>query len=52
MSQSPIKPDRLSPPGIPRWVKVLVILFIVIILIVIVLHLTGNNIGGHIPHMS
>ena len=51
MSQSPIKPDRQSPPGMPRWVKVFVILFIVLILVVIALHLTGTNIGGHIPHM-
>jgi len=35
----------------PRWVKVFVILFIVLILVVIALHLTGTNIGGHIPHM-
>ena len=51
MSQSPIKPDHQSPPGMPRWVKVFVILFIVLIVIVIVLHLTGNNVGGPIPHM-
>jgi hypothetical protein len=49
VSQSPIKPDRQSAPGMPRWVKVFVILFIVLIVIVIVLHLTGNNVGGHIP---
>ena len=51
MSQSPVKSDRPLPPGMPRWVKVFVTLAIVIILIVIVLHLTGNNIGGHIPHL-
>ena len=51
MSQFPVKPDRESPPGMPRWVKVFVILFIVLILVVIALHLTGTNFGGHIPHM-
>ena len=51
MSQSPVKPDRQSPAGMPRWVKVFVILFIVLILVVIALHLTGTNFGGHIPHM-
>ena len=54
MSQMPVKPDRGSPPSTPRWVKVLVIIFIALVLLVIVLHLTGNSLGGpggHIPLM-
>lgn len=51
MSQIETKPDRGSPPSIPRWVKVFGIIFIVLVLVVVVLHLTGNNFGGHIPHM-
>jgi hypothetical protein len=51
VSQSPIKPDRQSPPGMPRWVKVFGILFIFLILVVIALHLTGTDFGGPIPHM-
>ena len=51
MSQTPVKPDRGSPPNTPRWVKVFVIIFIVLILAVVILHLTGNSLGGHIPHM-
>jgi len=50
MSQTQIGPNRGSPPGTPRWVKVLVILFIVLILLVVILHLTGSDFGGH--HMS
>ena len=50
MSQTQMGPKRGSPPGTPRWVKVLVILFIVLILLVVILHLTGNDFGGH--HMS
>jgi len=52
MSQTPVKPDRGSPPSTPRWVKVSGIIFIVLILLVIILHLTGNSLGGpggHIP---
>ncbi|MEO5886372.1 MAG: hypothetical protein ABIQ77_01800 [Anaerolineales bacterium] len=52
MSQTPIKPDRGSPPSTPRWLKALVIVFIALILLVVILHLTGNSLGGpggHIP---
>lgn len=47
MSQTP-PPGR---PTMPRWVKVFGIIFIVLILAVVALHITGNNFGGHIPHM-
>jgi len=49
MSQTNVVPDRGSttstPPGTPRWVKVLGIIAIVLILLFVVLHLTGNNLG-------
>jgi hypothetical protein len=49
MSQTNVGPDRGSttstPPGTPRWVKVLGIIAIVLILLFVVLHLTGNNLG-------
>lgn len=31
----------------PRWVKVFGIVALVLILIFIILHITGNNLGGH-----
>jgi len=40
-------PDRGSPPGTPRWVKVLVIIFIALILLFVILHLMGLGFGGH-----
>ena len=50
MSQTHTKPDRQSPPGTPRWVKVFGI-FIIVLVVAVVMHLTGTNLGGHIPHM-
>ena len=44
------KPNGGSPPSMPRWVKVLVIIFVLLILLVVVMHLAGINFGGH--HMS
>ena len=51
MSQTNPKPDRGSPPSTPRWVKVFGIILIVLVLAVVIMHLTGTNLGGHIPHM-
>jgi len=47
MSQPPVNPDRRLPPGMPRWVKVLGIIFIILIVFLIILHITGNGFGGH-----
>jgi hypothetical protein len=55
MSQTPIKPDRGSPPSTPRWVKVLGIIFIALVVLVVILHLTGNSLGGpgmHTPSIE
>jgi hypothetical protein len=39
--------DRESPPGIPRWVKVVGIVVAVVALLVVVMLLVGG--GGHGP---
>lgn len=44
-----MKPDRESPPGTPRWVKVFGIIVIVLVLLFIILHITGGGLGGHTP---
>lgn len=48
-----VGPDRGSPPGTPRWVKVFGIIVIILVLLFVVLHLSGNSPfggpGGHIP---
>ena len=36
----------------PRWVKVFVIIIIALILLVVILHLTGNDFGGHMNHSA
>jgi uncharacterized cupredoxin-like copper-binding protein len=44
-------PDRRSTTGMPRWVKVFLIVTLVVVLVVVILLITG---GGHGPdrHMS
>jgi hypothetical protein len=51
MSQTPTKPDRESPPSMPRWVKIFGIILIVLVLAVVAMHLTGINFGSlhHLP---
>lgn len=46
MSQTPIKPSRKSPPGIPRWVKVFAIITFALTLLILIALATG--LGG--PH--
>ena len=41
------RPDPNSPHGIPRWVKIFVLVFIVLVLLVFILHLMGLGMGGH-----
>jgi len=52
MSQTNVKPDRGSPPGTPRWVKVLGIIAIILLVLFVILHLTGNGFGGHTLSME
>jgi hypothetical protein len=41
-----VGPDRGSPTGVPRWVKVFGIIGIVVVLLVVIMLLAG---GGHGP---
>ncbi len=53
MSQTPIpvKPDRGSPPGIPRWVKVsAIIAAIIVVLLWVTMNLIIPIIGGPMGH--
>ena len=51
-SSTRVSPDRKSPPSIPRWVKVSVIIFIVLVLLVLMIELTGHGFGGPMMRMS
>jgi hypothetical protein len=42
---------RAPAPGVPRWVRVFVIVLIVLIVLFVILHLTGNGFGQHM-HMA
>lgn len=41
------RPNPNSPPGMPRWVKILLIIFIFLILLFVILHLLGFGLGSH-----
>lgn len=47
MSENQRLPGRGSPPGLPRWVKLFVMIFIFLVLLVVILHLMGFGLGGH-----
>lgn len=49
MSENQGDPRRV-PPSTPRWVKMLIIIFIALIALIVILHLTGYDFGGR--HMS
>lgn len=40
--------DGTAAP-MPRWVKVSGALLMLLALVVVILHLTGNDLGGHAP---
>jgi preprotein translocase subunit SecG len=42
-------PDRGTATGMPRWVKVFLIIAVVLALVVGILLLTGHGPGRHIP---
>jgi hypothetical protein len=48
-----VEPGRGSPPGMPRWVKVIAIIIGILVVLFVVLQLTGIG-GRHGPgrHMS
>ena len=41
------RPDPALPPDTPRWVKILIGLFIVLVLLFVILHLLGFGLGSH-----
>ena len=41
------RPDPNSPPSTPRWVKILVGVFIFLAILFVILHLMGFGLGGH-----
>ena len=41
MAENQKEPSRGLPPGMPRWVKLIIIVFIVLVAAVVVLHLMG-----------
>jgi hypothetical protein len=41
-----------STPSTPRWVKVFGIIALILVMLFIILHLTGNNFGGHGGHTA
>jgi hypothetical protein len=45
-------PDRDTPPGPPRWVKVLGIIVLALVLAFVILHLLGGGFRGHAPAME
>jgi hypothetical protein len=47
MAENQKEPRRGSPPGMPRWVKLIIIVFIVLVAAVVVLHLMGFGFGSH-----
>jgi hypothetical protein len=46
------QPDRDTPPGLPRWVKVLGIIVLALVLAFVILHLLGGGFRGHAPLMG
>jgi hypothetical protein len=52
MPETPREPGHRSVPGIPRWVKIFIVLFIVLGLLLIILHMLGFEFGGHIILMK
>ena len=43
------RPDRDTPPAIPRWVKVFGVIVIVLVLLFVGWHLLGGGFRGHAP---
>lgn len=53
MSQADLKPDRGSPPGTPRWVKLFGIIGIIVVLLIVIILVTelggSHGPGRHLP---
>lgn len=52
MAENQKEPNRSSPPGMPRWLKLIIIVFIVLVAAVVVLHLMGFGFGSHSANNS
>jgi hypothetical protein len=52
------RPNGGAAAGAPRWVKVFAYVTLILLAVFVVLHLTGRQLGGHMPsgphqmHMS
>lgn len=44
-----VGPRRASPPGMPRWVKISLVIVIVLVLAFLILNFAGFGGGGHGP---
>lgn len=47
-----VRPNRPSTTSTPRWVKVLVVIFIILVLLFVIMHFTGNGFGNHLRMSS
>lgn len=45
------RPERGAHERAPRWVKVFAIVALILFAVIVVLHLTGNQLGGHMHHL-
>jgi len=41
--------DTGDDPGMPRWVRVFVIVVIALVVVSALLHIAGRGLGGHAP---
>jgi hypothetical protein len=44
-----LRPDRETPPGLPRWVKVFGVVILGLLVLFVILHLLGGGFRGHAP---
>jgi hypothetical protein len=55
MAEPPRSPDPTPTPGtqpdegVPRWVKVVMLVAAIVVLLVVVMLLVGGGLGGHRP---
>ncbi len=47
MSETPGGPERRSSSGVPRWVKIFMLVFIILVSLFVILHLMGFGFGDH-----
>jgi hypothetical protein len=47
-----VGPGRGSPPGMPRWVRISLVIVVALILLAVIVHLAGGGPGLHSPGPS